>query len=133
LRLRGMRWTSTFKRREGLAALQDELPQQEARAGNAIGQASDAYIRQLSEELGRLEVQRDVIIAQNDPAILGQAMYQQRLRGIESQIESLREKLKARSAEFISSFLEGRECPGRLMPFVFACAEAEDAGNQVSA
>ena len=55
----------TFSKR--LSSMEQELPKQESRAAVSISQANDSYIRQLQDQLGRLEVQRDVIVAQSDP------------------------------------------------------------------
>jgi tyrosine-protein kinase Etk/Wzc len=90
-----------------LVSLQNELPQQEAQAAAAIGQASDSYIRELQMRVGQLEAQRDIMVAQNDPAVLAQPMNKQRLEELNGQIESLRARLRDRSAAFIQSFLAG--------------------------
>ena len=95
----------TYSKR--LASMEQELPRQESQAAASISQANDSYIRQLQEQLGRLEVQRDVIVAQSDPSVLSQSMYQQRLKDIDDQIKNLRKRLEERSGAFIQSFLAG--------------------------
>ena len=85
-----------------MASLRSELPQQESSAANMIGQANDPYIRLLSEQLARLEVQRDVTLAQNDPAVLNQGVNQAKLKELGDQIDALRENLRARTTELIN-------------------------------
>jgi capsular exopolysaccharide synthesis family protein len=90
---------------EGLSmkvnSLQSELPQQETSVANAIGQASDPYIKTLGDRIAALEVQRDVMIAQNEPAILSQAANQAKLKEINDQIDQLRENLRKKTTELI--------------------------------
>jgi capsular exopolysaccharide synthesis family protein len=84
-----------------LESLRAELPQQESAVANALGQASDPYVKQLSEELARLEVQRDVTIAQNDPQVLSQAASQAKLKEINDQIAALSDNLRKRTSDLI--------------------------------
>jgi capsular exopolysaccharide synthesis family protein len=84
-----------------LESMRAELPQQESSVANALGQASDPYVKQLSEELARLEVQRDVTIAQNDPQVLSQAASQAKLKEINDQIAALSENLRKRTSDLI--------------------------------
>ena len=81
--------------------LQAELPQQESSIANTMGQASDPYVKMLGEQLARLEVQRDVIVAQNDPAVLTQGANQEKLKEIGDQINQLRDNLRKRTNELI--------------------------------
>jgi capsular exopolysaccharide synthesis family protein len=90
-----------------LASFEAEFPQQETSVAKSISQANDPYIRLLQEQVAKLEVQRDVILAQNDPAVLQQDMYKRKLKEIDDQVASLRQKLQQRSNEFIQSFLPG--------------------------
>jgi capsular exopolysaccharide synthesis family protein len=89
--------------RQRLASYEQELPAQEVTAARALGQANDPYIRMLQEQLARLEVQRDVINAQNDPSVLGQDQYARKLRDIDEQIIGLRKKLQSKSSDLIHS------------------------------
>lgn len=84
-----------------LTSMQAELPQQESSVANAMGQASDPYVKILGEQLAQLEVQRDVTIAQNDPAVLSQGVNQAKLKQINDQIAGLRENLRKRTDEMI--------------------------------
>jgi capsular exopolysaccharide synthesis family protein len=89
--------------------LEKQFPQNEGALADAISQANDPYIRLLQEQLAKMEVQRDVIVAQNDPAILGQVMYREKLAELESQIQTLRQNLQSRSNDFIKTFGPGSE------------------------
>jgi capsular exopolysaccharide synthesis family protein len=81
--------------------LQAELPQTESTVANTISQANDPYVKLLGEQLARLEVQRDVIVAQNDPTVLNQGVNQEKLKEIADQINQLRENLRSRTNELI--------------------------------
>jgi capsular exopolysaccharide synthesis family protein len=81
--------------------LQAELPQTESTVANTISQANDPYVKMLGEQLARLEVQRDVIVAQNDPAVLNQGVNQEKLKELNDQIAQLRENLRTRTNELI--------------------------------
>jgi len=89
------------------ASMQTDLPQQESSVVSSISQASDPYIRRLSEELAALEVQRDVMVAQNDPAVVNQMVNQARLKAMDDQIASLRGKLQGKTDEFIRGYVAG--------------------------
>jgi capsular exopolysaccharide synthesis family protein len=102
-----------------LASMQSELPKQQANAANVIGDANDPYIHMLQEQLARLEVQRDVITVQNDPAVLGQEMYAQKLSGINKQIEALRGKLKAKTSQMVGSQMPEQVTGGQQDPLSY--------------
>ncbi len=99
-----------------LSSYEEQLPQQESNVASSIGQAFDPYIRLLQEQLAKLEVQRDVIVIQNDPQVLGQEMYNQRLKEIDDQISALRKKLQGRSKEFLESLLPGESASAQTDP-----------------
>ncbi len=90
-----------------ITSIQSELPQRGGAIASAEGQANDSYIKLLQEQLAQLEVQRDVMIAQNDPAVLAQDLNRRRLKAIEDQISNLRLKLQARTSEVIQGFISG--------------------------
>ena len=52
----------------------------------------------------KLEVQRDVIISQN-PNLVGQLIYSEKLKEVAEQIISLRSKLQDRTAEYLKSLV----------------------------
>ena len=99
-----------------IASLEKELPAQEASALRSLGQATDPYIRLLQEQLARLEVQRDVIIAQNDPKVLGQDIYRQKQKELEDQIATLKTNLLKRSNDLIQSTVPGQSDAGTADP-----------------
>lgn len=91
-----------------LQSYQREFPEQEASVARTLSQSSDAYIKDLKDQLGKLEAQRDLIAIQNDPAVLGEELYAQRLREIDDRIAGLRKQLLTRTEEMVKSLaLEG--------------------------
>ncbi|MGB6032342.1 MAG: GNVR domain-containing protein, partial [Bacteroidota bacterium] len=86
--------------RNTLASYQEQLPQQETNVARLIGEGSDPYIRLLQEQLAKLEVQRDVIVAQN-PSLVGREMVNEKVREIDSQINALRLKLQKETDKFL--------------------------------
>ena len=91
-------------REKTLASYKEELARQEPAVARSIGESNDSYVRLLQEELAKLEVQRDVIIAQN-PQMIGQKIYLDKLNETERQITSLKEKLQSRTSEFLKSLV----------------------------
>lgn len=89
-------------RQRTLASYREELQKQEPGIAKSLGESSDAYIKLLQEKLAALEVQRDVVIAQN-PALAGQTIYSEKLREIDSQISSLKKNLQSRTQQFLKS------------------------------
>jgi capsular exopolysaccharide synthesis family protein len=99
-----------------LASMEKELPAQEASAMSTVGQANDPYLHLMQEQLARLEVKRDVIIAQNDPKILGQEIYRRQLKDIEDQIATLKKNLQKRSNEVIQAIVPGQGTSAQADP-----------------
>ncbi len=89
---------------KSLASYGEQVPQQEKEVARAIGEANDPYIRLLQEQLAKLEVQRDVTIAQN-PTMSEKEIYSDRLKEVDTQIGALKEKLEKRTSEFLSGAL----------------------------
>lgn len=83
-----------------LQAYQEQLPQQETNVARVMGEASDPYIRLLQEQLAKLEVQRDMVIAQN-PSAVGREIVNETTREIDAQISALRLKLQKRTDDFL--------------------------------
>lgn len=81
--------------------LTSELPQQESSVANSLGQANNSYITMLSQRLAELEVQRDVLMARNDPAVISQSSNQEKLKELNDRIRQLRENLRVRTNELI--------------------------------
>ncbi len=91
---------------KSLSSLKEALAAQEPKVEQSMGQSNDAYIRLLQEQLAKLEVQRDVVIAQN-PDLSGQTLYSEQLKQIDGQISSLRKNLEARTKDYLSSLIPG--------------------------
>ena len=91
---------------KSLASLKQALEAQEPKVEKSIGQSNDVYIRLLQEQLAKLEVQRDVVIAQN-PELSGDRINSEQLKEIDSQITSLRKNLEARTKNYMSSLIPG--------------------------
>ena len=91
-------------REKTLISYKEELTRQEPAVARSIGESNDSYVRLLQEELAKLEVQRDVVIAQN-PQMIGQKIYFDKLGEIDKQIVSLKEKLQSRTSEFLKSLV----------------------------
>jgi tyrosine-protein kinase Etk/Wzc len=86
--------------RNTLQAYREQLPQQETNVARVMGEASDPYIRLLQEQLAKLEVQRDMVIAQN-PSVVGREIVNEATREVDAQISSLRLKLQKRTDDFL--------------------------------
>ncbi|MBI5470758.1 MAG: polysaccharide biosynthesis tyrosine autokinase [Ignavibacteriae bacterium] len=81
-----------------------ELPQQERMLANSIVGASDPYIQNLQGQLASLEVQRDVAISKN-PLLAGKEVFSDKLREVDQQIQSLQEKLRLRTKDYIETLV----------------------------
>jgi len=79
---------------------QQQLPQQETNVARVVGEASDTYIRQMQEQLARLEVQRDMTVVQN-PGSAGREILNEKVKEIDQQINALRMKLQKRTDDFL--------------------------------
>ena len=93
-----------------LASYREELASQEPRVALAMGESNDSYIRLLQEQLAKLEVQRDVVIAQN-PGVVNSTLYAAKLDEINAQIASLKKTLTERTQAFLNSQLPGGRNP----------------------
>ena len=89
-----------------LASYKDELASQQPKAARAMGESNDSYIRLLQEQIARLEVQRDVVIAQN-PGMANSKLYGEKLGEINAQITSLTKTLTERTQAFLKTQLPG--------------------------
>lgn len=90
-----------------LSSYEEELKKVEPNVSKVMGDANDPYIRLLQEQLAKLEVQRDVTVAQN-PAIAGQAIYNDKLKEIDGQISALRLKLQTRTNDYLKTLIPGQ-------------------------
>jgi len=91
-----------------LASYQEQIPEQQKTVAKAIGDANDPYIRMLQEQIAKLEVQRDVTVAQN-PSITEKEIYSKKISEIDEQIKSLRNQLQKRTNEFLGNLLPGAQ------------------------
>jgi tyrosine-protein kinase Etk/Wzc len=91
-------------RQKTLSSYREELARQEPAVAKSIGESNDSYIRLLQEQLARLQVQRDVVIAQN-PDLLGEKIYSDKLKETDEQILSLQQKLQNRTGQYLASIV----------------------------
>lgn len=101
-----------------LLSYKEQFPQQEAGVARLIGEANDQYIRALQEQIAKLEVQRDVTVAQN-PTIIGTQIYSEKLKEIDEQINALKTKLQRRTDEFIQTLPAGKTVGNQSDPAGF--------------
>ena len=93
-------------RTKTLESLRQELATQEPNAAKSIGESNDAYIRLLQDQLAKLEVQRDQIIAQN-PEMTRDAVFTQKLQEIDAEVASLKKNLEKRTQAYPKLVLPG--------------------------
>jgi tyrosine-protein kinase Etk/Wzc len=79
---------------------QQQLPQQETNVARVVGEASDTYIKQMQEQMARLEVQRDMTVVQN-PGSAGRDILNEKVKEIDQQLAALRMKLQKRTDDFL--------------------------------
>jgi len=80
-------------------------------SAKAIDESNDNYIRLLQEQIAKLEVQRDIVIAQN-PDLVDQKLYSDKLKEINQQTEALRKTLAVRTQQFLGSLMPGTRGAG---------------------
>jgi capsular exopolysaccharide synthesis family protein len=91
-------------RLKNLESYKQELARQEPKAAKAMGESNDSYIKLLQEQLAKLEVQRDITIAQN-PGLVDEKIYSEKLNEINGQIKEIKKKLNERTQMFLTSLL----------------------------
>ncbi len=89
-----------------LASYKEELAKQGQNSAQVMEESNDTYIRQLQEQIARLEVQRDIVIAQN-PDLADKKLYADKLTEMNQQIAALRKTLENRTKQFLSNLLPG--------------------------
>ena len=94
-----------------LKSYQEELARLEPNSLKAMGESNDSYIRLLQEQIAKLEVQRDVVMAQN-PELVNQQLYSDKLNELNQQIEALKKNLQGRTQEYLSSLMPGTHTTG---------------------
>jgi capsular exopolysaccharide synthesis family protein len=98
-----------------LSSYQDQLASQEKDVAAVIGESNDPYIRLLQEQLAKLEVQRAVTTSQN-PQLVGQELYSDKLKEIDGQIAALRKSLKTRTQQFLKTIVPSQEGGSQQSP-----------------
>jgi capsular exopolysaccharide synthesis family protein len=83
-----------------LSSYQQQLPQQETNVARVVGEASDTYIKQMQDQLAKLEVSRDMTVVQN-PTAAGREILDVRVKEIDAQIAALRLKLQRRTDDYL--------------------------------
>ena len=89
----------------------EQIKQIEPEFVKVATEALDPYIKYLQEEIAKLEVTRDQIIAQN-PKVGSQEVLNKSLREIDEQLASLRKKLQEKIAEFLKIGFASSGSPG---------------------
>ncbi|MBN1398740.1 MAG: polysaccharide biosynthesis tyrosine autokinase [Bacteroidetes bacterium] len=94
-----------------LTSYKEELARLQPGSVKEMGESSDSYIRLLQDQIAKLEVQRDIVVAQN-PDLVGQDIYSDKLREIDQQIASLKKNLQVRTQQFLGSIMPGSRSSG---------------------
>jgi len=89
----------------------EQIKQIEPEFVKVATEALDPYIKYLQEEIAKLEVTRDQIIAQN-PKVGSQEVLNKSLREIDEQLASLRKKLQDKISEFLKIGFASSGSPG---------------------
>jgi len=101
-----------------LASYKDELAREEPNAAKVMGASDDSYIHLLQEQLAKLEVQRDIVRAQNAGAI-EEKLYSDKVAEISGQIASLQKRLTERTSTYLNSMLpSGQNAEGENGSFL---------------
>jgi len=94
-----------------LLSYKEELARLEPGSVKEMGEANDSYIRLLQEQIAKLEVQHDIVVAQN-PELVGQEIYSDKLNEINQQIGVLKKNLETRMQQFLGSMMPGTHGQG---------------------
>ena len=89
-----------------LASYKEEFEKLGQSSARTIEESNDSYITLLQEQIAKLEVQRDIVTAQN-PGLVDQKLYSDKLKEIDQQITSLKKTLSTRTDQFLKSVLPG--------------------------
>ena len=88
--------------REVLDAYKAQLAKIEPLMSSNVSEAVDPYITLLQQQIAKLEVNRDVAVAQN-PIVGNRQVYNQIIAQTDSQIADLRKKLRAKTTQMMES------------------------------
>ena len=94
-----------------LNAYLEQIKQIEPEFVKVATEALDPYIKYLQEEIAKLEVTRDQIVAQN-PKVGSKEVLDKSLREIDEQLASLRKKLQEKISEFLKTGFASSGTPG---------------------
>ncbi len=94
-----------------LSSYKEELVRLEPGSAKEMGEANDSYIRLLQDQIAKLEVQRDIVIAQN-PELADQQIYSDKLKEVNQQIGMLKKNLQTRTEQFLGSMMPGSRGQG---------------------
>jgi capsular exopolysaccharide synthesis family protein len=94
-----------------LVSYKEEMAKLQPGSVKEMGESNDSYIRLLQEQIAKLEVQRDIVVAQN-PELVGQDIYSDKLREIDQQISVLKKNLQSRTQQFLGSIMPGSRALG---------------------
>jgi len=89
-----------------LASYKEEFEKLGQSSAKAIEESNDSYIALFQDQIAKLEVQRDIVIAQN-PGLVDEKIYSDKLKEINQQIASLKKTLTARTEQFLKSVSPG--------------------------
>lgn len=90
--------------RRSLDQYQQQLREIEPTLAEELATVSSPYIETLQQELARLEVQRDLILA-SKPVVASPVYFQTQMQQVEAQLAELKEKLRQRTEELKRSKL----------------------------
>ncbi len=88
--------------RQVLQSYQDQLAKLEPSMSANVSEAIDPYITLLQQQIAKLQVNRDVAVAQN-PIVANREVYNRVIAQADSQIADLRRKLEAKTTQFLSA------------------------------
>jgi len=98
-------------RQKTLMSYKEELARLQPGSVKEMGESNDSYIRLLQEQIAKFEVQRDIVVAQN-PELVGQDIYSDKLREIDRQISVLKKNLQSRMQQYLGSIMPGSRTQG---------------------
>jgi capsular exopolysaccharide synthesis family protein len=117
-------------RQKTLLSYKEELARLEPGSAKEMGEANDSYIRLLQEQIAKLEVQRDIVVAQN-PELVDQDIYSDKLKEIDQQIGVLKKNLQTRTQQFLGSMMPGSRGQGERTGSFLAEAKQKIIEQQI--
>jgi capsular exopolysaccharide synthesis family protein len=93
-------------KRKTLESYKQELATLEPSIAHSLSQSNDSYIRMLQEQLAKLEVDRDLAMA-NNPLLGEHGADSVSMRDVDVKIVNLKKNLQERTSEFVHSVVPG--------------------------